>query len=89
MSEVLPLTGLRVIEFTHAVMGPAAGLILADMGAEVIRIEPSPHGDHTRQLKGFGTGYYTFYNRNKKSWASVHPDRVHSISCGSIQKNFG
>jgi crotonobetainyl-CoA:carnitine CoA-transferase CaiB-like acyl-CoA transferase len=48
-------------------MGPSAGLILADLGADVMRIEPSPHGDHTRQLKGFGTGYYTFFNRNKKS----------------------
>lgn len=50
-------------------MGPTAGLVLADMGAEVIRIEPSPHGDHTRRLKGFGAGYYTFFNRNKKSLA--------------------
>ncbi|NCF65781.1 MAG: CoA transferase, partial [Chloroflexi bacterium] len=48
-------------------MGPSAGLILADLGADVIRIEPSPQGDHTRRLKGFGTGYYTFFNRNKKS----------------------
>ena len=48
-------------------MGPSAGLILADLGAEIMRIEPSPQGDHTRRLKGFGTGYYTFFNRNKKS----------------------
>ena len=67
--KALPLEGIRVLEFTHAVMGPTAGLVLADMGAEVIRIEPAPHGDHTRRLKGFGTGYYTFYNRNKKSLA--------------------
>jgi crotonobetainyl-CoA:carnitine CoA-transferase CaiB-like acyl-CoA transferase len=63
------LRGIRVLEFTHAVMGPSAGLILADLGAEIIRIEPSPQGDHTRRLKGFGTGYYTFFNRNKKSLA--------------------
>ncbi|HID52997.1 MAG TPA: CoA transferase [Anaerolineae bacterium] len=63
------LSDIRVIEFSHAVMGPAAGLVLADMGAEVIRIEPAPQGDHTRRLKGFGTGYYTFFNRNKKSVA--------------------
>lgn len=67
--EALPLSEFRVVEFTHAVMGPAAGLVLADMGAEVIRIEPAPHGDHTRRLKGFGMGYYTFFNRNKKSLA--------------------
>ena len=67
--DSLPLAGIRVLEFTHAVMGPAAGLVLADMGAEVIRVEPAPHGDHTRRLKGFGTGYHTFFNRNKKSLA--------------------
>lgn len=64
----LPLEGLRVLEFTHAVMGPCAGLLLADMGAEVIHIEP-PKGDSTRRLKGFGTGYFWMYNRNKKSLA--------------------
>jgi crotonobetainyl-CoA:carnitine CoA-transferase CaiB-like acyl-CoA transferase len=62
------LSTLRVLEFSHAVLGPACGLILADLGAEVIRIEP-PNGDPTRDLKGFGTGYYPFFNRNKKSLA--------------------
>ncbi|MCX8019042.1 MAG: CoA transferase [Chitinophagaceae bacterium] len=66
--DTLPLYGIRVLEFTHAVMGPAAGLLLADAGAEVIHVEP-PGGDETRRLKGFGTGYFTFYNRNKKSLA--------------------
>ena len=64
----LPLQNLKVLEFTHAVMGPAAGLILADLGAEVIHIEPL-EGDSTRRLKGFGIGYHSFYNRNKKSLA--------------------
>jgi crotonobetainyl-CoA:carnitine CoA-transferase CaiB-like acyl-CoA transferase len=64
----LPLTGLLVLEFTHAVMGPTAGLLLADLGADVIHIEPVD-GDNTRRLKGFGTGYFPFYNRNKKSLA--------------------
>lgn len=64
----LPLEGLRVLEFTHAVMGPCCGLLLADMGAELIHIEP-PSGDHTRRLKGFGTGYFSMYSRNKKSLA--------------------
>ncbi|MBW7883972.1 MAG: CoA transferase [Caldilineaceae bacterium] len=67
--QPLPLSGIRVLEFTHAVMGPSAGIILADLGAEVIRVEPAPEGDHTRRLKGFGTGYYTYFNRNKKSLA--------------------
>ena len=64
----LPLEGLIVLEFTHAVMGPTTGLLLADMGAEVIHIEP-PEGDSTRRLRGFGTGYFSFYSRNKKSLA--------------------
>ena len=64
----LPLEGIKVVAFTHAVMGPAAGLILADLGAEVIHIEPTT-GDPTRRLKGFGIGYFAYFNRNKKSFA--------------------
>lgn len=63
-----PLSGVRVLEFTHAIMGPSAGLILADLGAEVIHVEP-PAGDSTRRLKGMGVGYFTFFNRNKRSLA--------------------
>ena len=62
----LPLAGVRVIEFTHMVMGPAAGLMLADMGADVIKLEPV-HGDKTRSLPGSGAGYFPAYNRNKRS----------------------
>lgn len=62
----LPLAGLRVIELTHMVMGPTIGLILADLGAEVTRIEPIG-GDRTRSLKGSGAGYFAMYNRNKRS----------------------
>lgn len=64
----LPLKGFKVLEFTHAVMGPTTGLLLADAGAEVVHIEPI-QGDETRRLKGFGTGYFSFYSRNKKSLA--------------------
>jgi crotonobetainyl-CoA:carnitine CoA-transferase CaiB-like acyl-CoA transferase len=63
----LVLKDVRVLEFTHAIMGPSAGLVLADLGADVIKIEPAPHGDHTRTLLGFGKGYFTFFNRNKQS----------------------
>jgi crotonobetainyl-CoA:carnitine CoA-transferase CaiB-like acyl-CoA transferase len=62
----LPLSGLRVIEFTHMVMGPTCGMILADLGAEVIKIEP-PGGDKTRTLPGLGIGFFRSFNRNKKS----------------------
>ncbi|MEZ5895547.1 MAG: CaiB/BaiF CoA-transferase family protein [Parvularculaceae bacterium] len=61
-----PLEGVTVIEFTHMVMGPAAGLILADLGADVIKVEPLG-GDKTRRLLGSGAGYFPMYNRNKKS----------------------
>ena len=62
----LPLAGLRVVEFTHMVMGPVVGLILADLGADVLKIEP-PGGDKTRRLPGSGAGYFPMYNRNKRS----------------------
>lgn len=62
----LPLEGIRVIEFTHMVMGPTCGMILADLGAEVIKIEP-PGGDKTRHLPGLGIGFFRSFNRNKKS----------------------
>lgn len=62
----LPLAGLKVIEFTHMVMGPTAGLILADLGADVVKIEPL-EGDNTRRLKGSGAGYFPMYSRNKRS----------------------
>lgn len=62
----LPLTGIKVVEFTHMVMGPTVGVILADLGAEVIKVEPLK-GDNTRRLKGSGAGYFPMYNRNKKS----------------------
>ncbi|MEO1169161.1 MAG: CaiB/BaiF CoA-transferase family protein [Pseudomonadota bacterium] len=61
-----PLAGLRVVEFTHMVMGPAAGAILAELGAEVIRVEPVG-GDRTRRLLGSGGGYFPMYNRHKQS----------------------
>ncbi len=66
MSEPLPLAGIRVVEFTHMVMGPTCGMILADLGAEVIKVEPLA-GDNTRKLLGSGSGFYPMFNRNKKS----------------------
>ncbi len=62
----LPLAGIRVVEFTHMVMGPVVGAILADLGAQVVKIEP-PGGDGTRQLLGSGAGYFPMYNRGKQS----------------------
>ncbi|MXN32213.1 CaiB/BaiF CoA transferase family protein [Delftia sp. CH05] len=66
----LPYAGIRVVEFTHMVMGPSCGMMLADLGAEVIKVEPVGHGrdgDATRKLLGSGSGFFPLFNRNKKS----------------------
>lgn len=64
----LPLAGLRVVEFTHMVMGPTCGMVLGDLGAEVIKVEPI-EGDRTRFLLGAGAGFFPMFNRNKRSIA--------------------
>ncbi|MCM2252272.1 MAG: CoA transferase, partial [Ramlibacter sp.] len=64
----LPYDGVRVVEFTHMVMGPTCGMVLADLGAEVIKVEPIA-GDNTRRLLGSGAGFFPLFNRNKKSIA--------------------
>jgi len=72
---MLPLEGVRVVEFAHMVMGPSCGLVLADLGAEVIKIEPLK-GDNTRRLEHAGSGFFPVFNRNKKSLAVdlQHPE---------------
>ena len=67
-TKPLPLAGIRVVEFTHMVMGPTCGMVLGDLGAEVIKVEPLT-GDNTRKLLGSGAGFYPLFNRNKKSLA--------------------
>ena len=65
-NDNLPLSGIRVVEFSHMIMGPTCGLILGDLGAEVIKVEP-PGGDKTRTMIGSGAGFFRVFNRNKKS----------------------
>ena len=69
MSGMLPLAGIRVVEFSHMVMGPSCGLVLADLGADVIKVEPVGAGDNTRRLPGSGAGFFATFNRNKRSLA--------------------
>jgi crotonobetainyl-CoA:carnitine CoA-transferase CaiB-like acyl-CoA transferase len=90
----LPLAGLRVVEFTHMVMGPTCGMVLADMGAEVIKVEPID-GDRTRHLLGSGAGFFPMFNRNKKSIAIDlhHPEgaavaRRLAASADIVAENF-
>jgi len=89
-----PLAGLRVVEFTHMVMGPTCGMVLADMGAEVIKIEPID-GDRTRRLLGAGAGFFPMFNRNKKSIAidlhkpaGVEVARKLAASADVVAENF-
>src|SRR6202795_3259148 len=65
-TQDLPLSGVRVIEMTHMVMGPTCGMILAQLGAEIIKVEP-PAGDKTRSLGGMGTAFFPLFNRGKRS----------------------
>jgi len=65
-APTLPLAGLVVVEFTHMVMGPTCGMVLADLGADVIKVEPLG-GDRTRTLLGAGAGFFPMFNRNKRS----------------------
>src|SRR6201984_2410026 len=64
-----PLAGLKVLEFSHTVMGPTCGLVFAALCADVIKVEPAPRGDHTRGLGGFAAGFFAAFNRNKRSLA--------------------
>ena len=90
----LPLCGLRVVEFTHMVMGPTCGMVLADMGADVIKVEPI-EGDRTRHLLGSGAGFFPLFNRNKKSIAiNLHSEqgaqvaRELAASADVVAENF-
>ena len=91
-----PLEGIRVVEFSHMVMGPTCGLILADLGADVVTVEPAPEGDKTRRLPGSGAGYFGTYNRNKRS-VSVNLKSVQGLEFATdlvrasdvLLENFG
>jgi crotonobetainyl-CoA:carnitine CoA-transferase CaiB-like acyl-CoA transferase len=63
-----PLAGVKILDFGHTIMGPCAGVVFADLGADVIKIEPT-NGDPTRRLPGFAAGFFATYNRNKRSIA--------------------
>jgi crotonobetainyl-CoA:carnitine CoA-transferase CaiB-like acyl-CoA transferase len=92
----LPLAGIRVLELGHNIMGPACGLILADLGAEVYKVERPGKGDDTRWLQGFGAGFFTCFNRNKKSLAiNLKRDQGRELFLKLVEKvdvlieNFG
>ena len=66
------LDGLRVIELSHVMAGPACGLMLSDMGADVIKVERLPGGDDIRNLAPFVDGVsnpFAMMNRNKRGIA--------------------
>jgi crotonobetainyl-CoA:carnitine CoA-transferase CaiB-like acyl-CoA transferase len=93
---IMPLEDLTILEFTHTVMGPSCGMVLADLGADVIRVEPAPDGDRTRHLHGFATGFFVYFNRNKRcicidlkspEGLSVAKDMVRNAD--ALIENFG
>ncbi|MEM5389611.1 CaiB/BaiF CoA-transferase family protein [Paraburkholderia phymatum] len=93
-NRALPFSGVRVVEMTHMVMGPTCGMVLADLGAEVIKVEPIA-GDSTRALRGSGAGFFSTFNRNKKSIAVDVKDArglevVHKLLAGAdiFSENF-
>ena len=69
MPEALPLDGLRVLELGHIIAGPSAGLLLADLGADVIKVERPGQGDQTRGMPAGNGANFHFLNRNKRSIA--------------------
>ncbi len=93
--DELPLAGITVLEFTQNIMGPSAGLVLADLGAEIVKIEPAPEGESTRRLGGFAAGFFGYFNRNKLSLAVdlKRPEGcalVHRLAAGAdvVLENF-
>jgi crotonobetainyl-CoA:carnitine CoA-transferase CaiB-like acyl-CoA transferase len=93
-NQSLPYSGVRVVEMTHMVMGPTCGMVLADLGAEVIKVEPIA-GDSTRALRGSGAGFFGTFNRNKKSISVDVKDArglevVHKLLAGAdvFSENF-
>jgi crotonobetainyl-CoA:carnitine CoA-transferase CaiB-like acyl-CoA transferase len=66
VTSALPLGGLRVLELGHIVAGPSAGLILADLGADVVKVERPDGGDQGRTA---ASRHFPFFNRNKRSLA--------------------
>lgn len=68
-ASALPLDGIRVLELGHIVAGPSAGLVLADLGADVIKVERAGEGDQSRAMPAGSSALFHFLNRNKRSIA--------------------
>ncbi len=95
-APALPLDGVRVLEFSHTIMGPSAGMLLADLGADVVKIESAPEGDTTRRLGGFASGFFFAFNRNKRSLAVDLKSKdgqalIHRLAADAdvVLENFG
>ncbi len=89
----LPLAGLKVLDLTRALSGPFCTMILADLGAEVIKVEPTPNGDMIRQWGPFDhdiSVYYLSANRNKKDIGIDfrHPDGLSLIQNLAVKSDI-
>ena len=69
MATALPLEGIRVLELGHIIAGPSAGLLLADLGADVVKVERPGDGDQSRNMPAGTSANFDFLNRNKRSIA--------------------
>jgi crotonobetainyl-CoA:carnitine CoA-transferase CaiB-like acyl-CoA transferase len=69
MATALPLEGIRVLELGHIIAGPSAGLLLADLGADVVKVERPGEGDQSRGMPAGTSANFDFLNRNKRSIA--------------------
>lgn len=77
---------IRVLDFGHTIMGPCTGLLLADLGADVIKIEPV-EGDATRRLPGFAARFFATFGRNRRGiavQAGFTPGEVAALIARSI-----
>jgi crotonobetainyl-CoA:carnitine CoA-transferase CaiB-like acyl-CoA transferase len=84
-----PLSGVRVLELTTMITGPLAGMLLADMGASVIKIENPDRGDPFRSFRGglYG-GHFLSYNRNKRSITlDLRSDRGRQVLLDLIRRS--
>ena len=84
----LPLEGIRVVEFTHMVMGPAVGAILVELGAEVSKVEPVG-GDATRKLLGSGVMCLVIVLLASETGSSTPPGSLRSVPTQNVMVSDG
>ena len=80
-----PLDGVRVVDLTSMISGPLATMMLADQGAEVIKVEP-PHGDHSRRVATRRGGFSASFLNNNRNKRSVVLDLKNAQGLAALKK---